>query len=158
MKNNPLFVDGSEEELEFMPILPLNESFPEDTSEDKVPELIPILPLRNTVLFPGVILPITVGREKSIKAVENANTADKLIGVVAQKDSSVEEPGSKDLADIGTVARIVKLIKMPDGGTTIIIQGRSRFQVTEIVKDEPYFQARIEQLEDEWPESEEKKE
>lgn len=148
MKNNPLFVEGSEEEFEFMPILPLNENFPEDTSNDKLPELIPLLPLRNTVLFPGVILPITVGRDKSIKAVEDANMSDKFIGVVSQKDSTIEDPSIKDLAGVGTIAQIVKLIRMPDGGTTVIIQGRSRFQIEAVTEEVPYFRASIKILED----------
>lgn len=153
MKHNPLFVEGSEEEFEFMPILPLNENFPEDNYDDKIPAIIPILPLRNTVLFPGVILPITVGRDKSIKAVEDANMSDKVIGVVSQKDSTIDNPSINDLADIGTIAQIVKLIRMPDGGTTIIIQGRSRFQIEEVIEEEPYFRARIKALGDILPES-----
>jgi ATP-dependent Lon protease len=95
-----------------------------------VPDTIALLPLRNTVLFPGVVLPITVGRDKSIKAVNDAYKGSKLIGVIAQKDSSVEDPQFTDLETIGTVAKIVKQIKMPDGGTTIIIQGRTRFRST----------------------------
>ena len=94
-------------------------------------------------MFPGVVLPITVGRDKSIKAVNDAYKADKLIGVVAQKDSSVEDPSAKDLENIGTVAKIVKQIKMPDGGTTIIIQGKSRFAIDNILSEEPYFKAHI---------------
>ncbi len=158
MKDNPLIFQGTEEEFDFMPILPLNEDFPEDTSEDNIPEEIPLLPLRNTVLFPGVILPITVGREKSIEAVENANSTDKLLGVISQKDSSVEKPTEKDLARVGTLARIVKLIKMPDGGTTVIIQGRTRFQIEKVVSEEPYFKAAVKSLEVERPETEEKEE
>src|SRR5678810_455649 len=115
------FALQSEDEMDFLPIIPLNESDQEDLNGIEVPAEIALLPLRNTVLFPGVVLPITVGRDKSIKAVNDANKADKLIGVVAQKDSNVEDPGIKDLEKIGTVAKIVKLIKMPDGGTTIII-------------------------------------
>ncbi len=114
-----------------------------------VPSEIALLPLRNTVLFPGVVLPITVGRDKSIKAVNDAYKADKLIGVVAQKDSNIEDPAVKDLEDIGTVAKIVKLIKMPDGGTTIIIQGKSRFLIEAIIEEEPYFKAKIKKLEEE---------
>ena len=132
--------------MEFMPIIPLNEDSGEDTDDTPFPDELPILPLRNTVLFPGVVLPITVGRDKSIKAVNEAYKADKLIGVLAQKDSNVEEPEAKDLESIGTVARIAKLIKMPDGGTTIIIQGRKRFQVQQITLEDPYFRARIEML------------
>ncbi|MBI3883849.1 MAG: endopeptidase La, partial [Sphingobacteriales bacterium] len=114
-----------------------------------IPAELPLLPLRNTVLFPGVVIPITVGRDKSIKAVSDAYKADKLIGVIAQKDSTVEEPSINDLEEIGTVAKIAKLIKMPDGGTTIIIQGKKRFKVQEITSEEPYFKARIETLEEE---------
>ena len=92
------------------------------------------------------MLPITVGRDKSIKAVNDAYKADKLIGVVAQKDSNVEDPAVNDLEDVGTVAKIVKLIKMPDGGTTIIIQGKSRFQIESIITEDPYFKAKIQTL------------
>jgi ATP-dependent Lon protease len=106
------------------------------------------LPLRNTVLFPGVVLPITVGRDKSIKAVNEAYKHDKLIGVVAQKDANIEEPGADDLCKIGTVAKIVKLIKMPDGGTTIIIQGKKRFELVEMQSDDPYFKASVKLLAD----------
>ncbi len=137
------FLDRQEDEMEFMPIIPLNED--DDGKDDGkgIPEELPILPLRNTVLFPGVVIPITVGRDKSIKAVTDAYKADKLVGVVAQKDSNVEEPGINDLENIGTVAKLVKLIKMPDGGTTIIIQGRKRFKIEEITAEDPYFKARI---------------
>lgn len=140
---------GPEDDMDFMPIIPLNESDQDDSNGIEVPAEIPLLPLRNTVLFPGVVLPITVGRDKSIKAVNDAYKIDKLIGVVAQKDSSVEDPAVKDLEKIGTVAKIVKQIKMPDGGTTIIIQGKSRFRIDSIIGDEPYFKANISRLEEE---------
>jgi ATP-dependent Lon protease len=146
--DHKLFFGGSEDEMEFMPIIPLNEEG-ENSDEQPIPDELPILPLRNTVLFPGVVLPITVGRDKSIKAVNDAYKTDKLVGVVSQKDSNVEEPTVSDLVDIGTIAKIVKLIKMPDGGTTIIIQGRKRFKTEEITSDDPYFKARITVLEDE---------
>ena len=146
--DHKLFAAGTEDEMEFMPIIPLNEDG-ENPDEQDIPAELPLLPLRNTVLFPGVVLPITVGRDKSIKAVNDAYKADKLVGVVSQKDSSVEEPVVSDLVDIGTIARIVKLIKMPDGGTTIIIQGKKRFKTEEITADEPYFKAKISVLEDE---------
>mgnify|MGYP000084129818 CR=1 FL=1 len=135
-----------EEEMEFLPIIPLNEEESGDNDIQSIPAELPLLPLRNTVLFPGVVLPITVGRDKSIKAVTDAYKADKLIGVIAQKDSTIEEPTVSDLEDIGTVAKIVKLIKMPDGGTTIIIQGRKRFKIEEITTDDPYFKAKIKVL------------
>ncbi len=137
-----------EEDMDFLPIIPLNET-DQDNTDIEVPAEIPLLPLRNTVLFPGVVLPITVGRDKSIKAVNDAYKADKLIGVIAQKDSSIEDPELKDLESIGTIARIIKLIKMPDGGTTIIIQGKLRFVVDAIVSDDPYFKAKITRLDDE---------
>lgn len=135
--------------MDFLPIIPLNESDQEDSAGIDVPTEIALLPLRNTVLFPGVVLPITVGRDKSIKAVNDAYKSDKLIGVVAQKDSAVEDPSLKDLESIGTVAKIVKLIKMPDGGTTVIIQGKSRFLIESVYTDEPYFKAIIRKLDEE---------
>ena len=149
------FLLRSEEEMDFLPIIPLNESEQDDLNGIEIPDELALLPLRNTVLFPGVVLPITVGRDKSIKAVNEAYKGDKLIGVIAQKDSSVEDPTVHDLEDIGTVAKVVKLIKMPDGGTTIIIQGKSRFQIESILFDDPYFKAKIIKLEeDESPKEE----
>lgn len=139
-----------EDEMDFLPIIPLNDGEQDDMKGIEVPEELALLPLRNTVLFPGVVLPITVGRDKSIKAVnESYARADKLIAVVAQKDSSVEEPAGKDLEEIGTVARIVKQIKMPDGGTTIIIQGKSRVRIQEFTQEEPWFKVKLEKKEDE---------
>ena len=143
------FSMAPEDEMDFIPIIPLNESEGDNGQEIEVPDELPLLPLRNTVLFPGVVLPITVGRDKSIKAVNDSYKADKLIGVVAQKDSNIEDPTVSDLEDIGTVARIVKLIKMPDGGTTIIIQGKKRFKLTAITSEDPYFKAQIETLNEE---------
>jgi ATP-dependent Lon protease len=141
--NKKYFMGGSEDEMEFMPIIPLNEDGSETNDDQPIPHELPLLPLRNTVLFPGVVIPITVGRDKSIKAVGDAYKADKLIGVVSQKDSLVEEPTVSDLVDVGTIAKIIKLIKMPDGGTTVIIQGKKRFKVDEITSDDPYFKAKI---------------
>src|ERR1700752_1041899 len=146
--NNNFYFQGPEEEMEFMPIIPLNEEDSEEADAQEIPTELPLLPLRNTVLFPGVVLPITVGRDKSIKAVDDAYKTNKLIGVLAQKDSNIEEPALKDLCDIGTVAKIVKLIKMPDGGTTIIIQGKKRFRMIEVVEEHPYFKASISLLPD----------
>ena len=150
--NKEKFYFKEDDDTDFLPIIPMNEN---DTEQDKnlvVPEILPLLPLRNTVLFPGVVLPITVGRDKSIKAVNDAYKADKLVGVLAQKDANVEDPEMKDLCDTGTVAKIVKLIKMPDGGTTVIIQGKKRFKMVAIVEEDPYFKAKIQLLpEDEIP-------
>src|SRR5919112_4050059 len=114
MNKHTMFL-SPDEDAEFLPIIPINEN---DIDQDKnliIPEVLPLLPLRNTVLFPGVVLPITVGRDKSIKAVNDAYKVDKLIGVIAQTDANVEEPAIQDLCAYGTIARIVKLIKMPDG-------------------------------------------
>jgi len=147
MNDKKFYTQGTEDEMEFLPMIPLNED--ENGDEQAIGTELPLLPLRNTVLFPGVVLPITVGRDKSIKAVTDAYKADKLIGVIAQKDSTVEEPTVSDLEEIGTVAKIAKLIKMPDGGTTIIIQGRKRFKVEEILSDDPYFKAKIKTLNEE---------
>ncbi len=147
--DNNFYMNNAEDEMEFMPIIPLNEEEDENADGQPIPDTLPILPLRNTVLFPGVVIPITVGRDKSIKAVTDAYKADKLVGVVAQKDSNIEEPTVSDLEDIGTVAKIVKLIKMPDGGTTIIIQGRKRFKIEEIISEDPYFKATIKILDNE---------
>lgn len=140
-----------EEEMDFIPIIPLNESDAESNEKIDIPSDIALLPLRNTVLFPGVVLPITVGRDKSIKAVTDSYKGNKLIGVVAQKDSNVEDPTSKDLENIGTIAKIVKQIKMPDGGTTIIIQGKNRFSIKNVIEEEPYFKAHVELVEEEEP-------
>ncbi|MBP6589826.1 MAG: LON peptidase substrate-binding domain-containing protein, partial [Chitinophagaceae bacterium] len=143
MKNLEQFLLKAEDEMDFLPIIPLNESDQDDPNGIEIPAELALLPLRNTVLFPGVVLPITVGRDKSIRAVTDAYKGDKLIGVVAQKDSNTEDPEMGDLEKIGTVARIVKLIKMPDGGTTIIIQGKNRFLIENIFSDDPYFKAKI---------------
>ncbi len=132
----------SDEDAEFLPIIPLNETDEQDKNL-VVPDTLPLLPLKNTVLFPGVVLPITVGRDKSIKAVTEAYKKEKLIGVLSQKDSNVEDPSPDDMCFIGTVAKIVKLIKMPDGGTTIIIQGKKRFRVNEVIQSDPYYVATI---------------
>jgi len=147
--NKNFYLNNQEDEMEFMPLIPLNDDEDSDADGQAFPGELPILPLRNTVLFPGVVIPITVGRDKSIKAVNDAYKTDKLIGVVAQKDSTIEEPTVSDLEDVGTIAKIVKLIKMPDGGTTIIIQGRKRFKIDEITSEDPYFKATIKVLEEE---------
>ena len=139
--NNILF--NQDDDTDFIPIIPLNENENDLDKITEVPDHLPILPLRNTVLFPGVVLPITVGRDKSIKAVNDAYKSNKLIGVLAQIDSTIEDPEVKDLCSIGTIAKIIKLIKMPDGGTTIIIQGKKRFKLLKITTEDPYFKATV---------------
>jgi ATP-dependent Lon protease len=123
----PIIADGDDGELE----------------EVVVPEIIPILSLRNTVLFPGVVLPISIGRPKSIQLIKDAYRNDKIVGTVAQKDPDTENPAYPDLHQIGTIGQIVKLLEMPDGSTTAIIQGRKRMVLQELVSDDPYFMARI---------------
>lgn len=130
-----------DQDAEFVPLISDEE---EDTmNKEPIPEVLPILPLRNNVLFPGVVIPITVGRDKSIKLIEEAYASDKTIGVVAQKKTEVQEPESGDLHTIGTVATIIKKLKMPDGSTTIIIQGKKRFQTSSYIQTEPYFKALV---------------
>ncbi|WPR70752.1 endopeptidase La [Flavobacterium sp. NG2] len=122
---------------------------PEDEEEmmnEVLPETIPILPLRNMVLFPGVVIPITAGRDKSIKLIDDANAEGKIIGVVAQIDEDVEEPTKNDIHQIGTVARILRVLKMPDGNTTVILQGKKRFEISSIVTEEPYMTANIKDI------------
>ncbi len=131
-----------DEDVEFLPIVSIEEDM-DDLEPKKIGEVLPVLPLRNTVLFPGVVIPINVGREKSIKAVKAAHNGDKYIAVITQKDPNIDEPDSEDLNSIGTVARVVKLLRMPEGGITVIVQGRDRFLLNEMVKEEPYMKAKI---------------
>jgi ATP-dependent Lon protease len=119
---------------------------------EQIPELLGILPLKNTVLYPGVVIPITVGRDKSIALVKEAYaTKDRLVGVIAQRNMHTEDPEPPDLFRFGTLARIIKLIRMPDGSITIVIQGRARFEVGEFVQSEPFFKARVQKLQEEYP-------
>ena len=115
-----------------------------DLKQDDLPDQLSILPIKNTVLFPGVVIPITVGRQKSIRLVKKAYQGNRIIGVVAQKNALAEEPTVDDLYRIGTVARIIKMLVLPDGNTTIIIQGKNRFSVKEYVQEEPYLSAKVE--------------
>src|SRR5258705_8331648 len=147
MKEEVRFMmSGVEEDIEFMPLITLEEDG--NTKQETYSDVIPILPLRNTVLFPGVVIPITVGRDKSIRAVREAYAADKYIGVLAQFDANVEEPQFKDLYAVGTMAKILKMLKMPDGSTTAIIQGKARFIIKEFISGDPYFKASVEYLKD----------
>ena len=118
---------------------------------DKFPDIIPILSVRNTVLFPGVVIPITVGRQRSIKLVKKAQKGDKFIGVCAQIQHNNDDPSWGDIYHVGTLAKIIKMIILPDGNTTIIIQGKKRFEITEEITEEPYFQARVNYLEEYFP-------
>jgi len=140
---------SQEDEVDFMPIIPFNENEGDGTDDTVIPKELPLLPLRNTVLFPGVVIPITVGRDKSIKAIAESYKTDKLVGVLSQKDSNIEDPGTGDLVTVGTVAKIIKLIKMPDGGTTAILQGKKRFSLLKVTAEDPYFKGEVTVIEEE---------
>jgi ATP-dependent Lon protease len=141
-KDYPIFLSNLlEDETEFIPLLSAEDE--ELINAEKIPESLPILPLRNTVLFPGVVIPITVGRDKSIKLIKEHYKGQRIVGVVAQKDPEVEDPGFDDLHKIGTVAYIIKILQMPDGSTTVIMQGKKRFELGELLQTEPYFKATV---------------
>lgn len=129
--------DGQDQE--FIPLISAEDE--DQMDKEHTPEVLPILPLRNTVLFPGVVIPITVGRDKSIKLIQEANKGNKTIGVAAQFDADVEDPTFEDIYKIGTQATIMRMLRMPDGSTTVILQGKKRFQITGMVADQPYFKA-----------------
>lgn len=141
----------NEHEMEFMPIVPLGEDEMDEKEKGSVPNELPLVVLKNTVLFPNVVLPITVAREKSIKAIAEAQKLDKWVGVVAQIDSNIENPTAKDVYKVGTLAKIVKQIKMPDGNITIFIMGKLRFKIDEFTHEDPYFSAKVSYLEDVYP-------
>jgi len=153
---NKQILFSAEDENEFIPLFPFNEQDPEGDKDLVIDDIIPILPLRNTVLFPGVVIPITVGRDKSIQAVKAAYAKDKLIGVVSQKDGNIEDPQPIDLCKVGTIAKIIKMIKMQDGGTTIIIQGKKRFELLEMKEEDPFFKASVAVLSEEKIDGEDK--
>lgn len=138
----------SGQELEFMPIIPIGEEDMDEQERESLPKQLPIIALRNTVLFPNVVLPITVSREKSLQAIAEAVKSGKWIGVVAQKDANHEDPAPEDIYQIGTVARIVKQIKMNDGNVVLFIMGRMRFQIEEFTSTDPYYSAQVTYLED----------
>ena len=128
-------------------LIPLMTSDDEEAiSKESLPDTLPILPLKNTVMFPGVVIPITASRDKSIKLINDSNTNDKLIGVVSQKDSKVQSPSLNDIHPTGTVAKILRVLKMPDGNVTVIIQGKKRFSIEQIVSEEPYITAKINEI------------
>ncbi|MGB3227912.1 MAG: endopeptidase La [Saprospiraceae bacterium] len=140
--NNIIFDSNLHEDEELLPFVAVADD-EEPTREDHFSDILPVMPLKNTVLFPGVIIPITVGRNKSIRAVTKSQDGEKYIIVLTQKDHKTEDPGFNDMYTTGTVARIVKLLKMPDGSQTVILQGRKRCLVEEWTKEEPYLEARI---------------
>ena len=133
-----------DEDTEMFPLMSNEDE--EKINSEETPKVLPILPLRNTVLFPGVIIPITIGRDRSIKLINETYKLDKTIGVVSQKDGSIEVPEFSDLNSLGTVAHILKILKMPDGNITAIIQGRKRFQLHDMIEKDPFYKARIVEL------------
>lgn len=143
-----------DENAEFIPLLTTEDE--EEIERERVPHILPILPLRNTVLFPGVVVPISAGRDASIRLINEANETTKTIGVVAQTDENTEIPEGKDIYRLGTVARILRVLKMPDGNVTIIIQGKKRFQIEGIVEEKPYIKAAITEVSDIKPDTNDK--
>ena len=142
------FIDFSalEADSEFIPLITAEEE--EKMNKAEYPDKLAILPLRNNVLFPGVVIPITVGRDKSIKLIQDANKGSKIIGVVSQKNQEVESPEFVDLNTVGTVAQIIRLLKMPDGSSTVIIQGKRRFEVIQPIQTEPYLISEVKMLQE----------
>ncbi len=143
-----------EEDAELIPLLTPEDE--EEMNNEGLPETLPILPLRNTVLFPGVVIPITAGRDKSINLIRDANNGTKVIGVVSQKDEETENPDVKDINTLGTVARILRVLQMPDGNTTVIIQGKKRFEITEVLTKDPYITATVREAGEERPDKNDK--
>jgi ATP-dependent Lon protease len=146
---NLLIGSGMDEESEFIPLI-------SDEDDDilykiDIPDELPILPLRNTVLFPGVVIPINLGRDKSIKLIKDVYKKKKIIGTIAQKDPSVDDPGFDDLFTVGTVGQIIKILEMPDGTSSVIIQGKKRVIVSEYLSESPYLKASVKPLEDKKP-------
>ena len=139
-----LSLQDFDENSELIPLMTSEDE--EAIKNESLPESLPILSLRNTVLFPGVVIPITAGRDKSIQLIKDANSGSKTIGVVSQKDETIEDPSIEDIHTTGTVARILKVLKMPDGNTTVIIQGKKRFKISKIISDTPYMVANIESV------------
>ena len=138
-----------EEDAELIPLLTPEDE--EQMNSESLPATLSILPLRNTVLFPGVVIPITAGRDKSIKLIKDANNGNKVIGVVSQKDEETENPEVKDINTLGTVAKILRVLQMPDGNTTVIIQGKKRFEVAEVLTQDPYITATVRETGEERP-------
>jgi len=148
-KFDNMTLQGIDEDSEFIPLLTPEDE--EEMNNESLPEILPILPLRNTVLFPGVVIPITAGRDASINLIKDANKGSKVIGVVSQKDEETETPSIKDINVLGTVARILRVLKMPDGNTTVILQGKKRFEIAEVLTESPYMTATIREADEERP-------
>ncbi len=144
--DNLSFEQMFDQDAELIPLMTPEDE--ERINKEDIPEELPILPLRNMVLFPGVVIPITAGRDKSVKLIKDANSGNKIVGVVAQNDESVENPSINDIHKVGTVAKILKMLKMPDGNTTVIIQGTKRFEVDTFIQEEPYIKATVKKIQE----------
>ncbi len=139
-------------------LIPLMTSDDEEAiSKESLPDTLPILPLKNTVMFPGVVIPITASRDKSIKLIKDSNTKEKLIGVVSQKDPKVQMPTLNDIHSTGTVAKILRVLQMPDGNVTVIIQGKKRFSIEKVLTEDPFITAQIKEINEVKPEKDNKK-
>lgn len=154
IKMDSLSLQEFEADAELIPLLTPEDE--EQMSNEELPESLPILPLRNMVLFPGVVIPITAGRDKSIQLLNDANAGNKTIGVVSQLDEEVENPTISDINTIGTVAKILKVLKMPDGNITVIIQGKKRFQIDQVINESPYLEAIIKEVPEKRPAKDDK--
>ncbi len=143
---NILITSSLDEDTDYIPLI--SDEDEEVLAKSDVPELLPVLPLKNTVLFPGVVIPITVGREKSIRLIREIYRRNRILGTVAQVNGEIEDPGTKDLYRVGTMAQIIKILEMPDDSTSVIIQGKKRFRIDSIVSEEPYFTASTTPIED----------
>ncbi|HMW97950.1 MAG TPA: LON peptidase substrate-binding domain-containing protein, partial [Flavobacteriales bacterium] len=138
-----------ENETELIPLITAEDE--EQMNAETTPPELPILPLRNTVLFPGVVIPITVGRDRSIRLIQEVYRGNKTLGVASQKDGTIEDPRVEDLNKVGTIATIIRMLRMPDGSTTAIIQGKKRFEIIEVVKTDPYFTASVKEFTEQRP-------
>ncbi len=147
-------LQGIDEDSELIPLLTPEDE--EEMNNETLPQTLPILPLRNTVLFPGVVIPITAGRDTSINLIKDANKGSKVIGVVAQKDEETENPKVSDIHTLGTAARILRVLKMPDGNTTVILQGKKRFEIAEMLTEQPYMTAIIREANEQRPYADDK--
>src|SRR5690554_6205620 len=142
-----IFFSGMiKDDSDYLPIIADGDD--SDLKNTEVPDVLPILPLRNTVLFPGVVLPINVGRKKSLMLIQDVYKGSRLLGTIAQKDYTVDDPSQNELFSIGTVAEILKILEMPDGSTSVIIQGKRRYAIMEFISNEPYYKASVEPLND----------
>lgn len=155
MGDSPLFSSEMiDNETELIPLITAEDE--EQMNAEQTPPELPVLPLRNTVLFPGVVIPITVGRDRSIRLIQDVYRGNRTLGVVSQKDADIEEPNQEDLNKVGTIATIIRMLRMPDGSTTAVIQGKKRFEMLEMVRTDPYFTARIKEFNEQRPEKGEK--